>query len=148
MTQRLQDIMSAAYDRWTDGMGKDDFWAQLSPDEQVVVAIGNWNYQTENGGMIQWYDNGYATREAVAVLRQTLRALPEPVGAEALALLERFLTAIEWDDYPDPNRRPYPDCEDEDDQPGDIDAVCSPFYELNARLLEAVTAYVDRHFRV
>jgi hypothetical protein len=88
MSDRHQEIMDEAYDRWQahnkigrkviEDHGQDwynehrnstakfllwsmeDFWAQLSPREMVAVFTGNLNQQVQNGGWLQWHDNGYS----------------------------------------------------------------------------------------
>lgn len=62
--------MDNCYDRWQqhnrdikDGGLKwsyNDFIDQLTPYEKTAVILGNLNYQVENGGFMQWDDNGYS----------------------------------------------------------------------------------------
>lgn len=91
--ERLQNLMTIAYDRWESGWSKQDFWDQLNADERFAVFVGNLNYQVENGGFSQWWSNRYAEPEVVGYL---LRAC-ERVGTEAALkvgeLLKRFVKA-------------------------------------------------------
>ena len=98
----IQKLMDQAYDRWraADGMGKQDFWDQLDAAEKIAVFAGNLNYQVENGGFMQWIDNGYATIETVGfLLRLNLRLKTESAMAVSVLLdqVEAALGRIESD---------------------------------------------------
>ena len=64
-----QAIMDIAYALWQSKEGQN--WTHKEMLEQVTdgygfisrlaVQLGNLNYQVENGGWIQWYDNGYGS---------------------------------------------------------------------------------------
>ena len=55
-----QYVMNSVYDKWDNSvMDRKDFIKQLSDYEKIAVMFGNFNYQVENGGLHQWYDNGY-----------------------------------------------------------------------------------------
>lgn len=70
MSELFQATMDRAYDRWqaNQGMTQQAFWDQLDADERIAVFCGNLNYQVENGGFAQWFDNGYATDETLGFL--------------------------------------------------------------------------------
>jgi len=59
----MEHLMDMAYNMWSSdhSMGKEDFWLRLDYPERIAVFIGNLNYQVENGGFMQWHDNGYST---------------------------------------------------------------------------------------
>jgi hypothetical protein len=68
-----QRIMTEAYARWqsaeesstgragdlSDVTSREDFLSALTELQQDAVVVGNFNYQSENGGLEQWVDNGY-----------------------------------------------------------------------------------------
>lgn len=54
------DTTAQEEERWDDIWSQEEFWQQLYPIEKVAVYCGNLNYQVENGGWIQWIDNGLA----------------------------------------------------------------------------------------
>ena len=57
-----QKLMNEAYDLWksNDNWSKEEFFEQLDRKHRIAVALGNMNYQVENGGFSQWIYNGYA----------------------------------------------------------------------------------------
>lgn len=60
----LQKIMDEAYTFYDDNMSYNDFLDCLEgKDKSFVYAVvaGAFNYQVENGGFMQWIENGYAT---------------------------------------------------------------------------------------
>ncbi len=54
-----QFVMDRAYEKFDDGISREEFINRLSEYEKVAVIFGNFNYQVENGGLLQWADNGY-----------------------------------------------------------------------------------------
>ncbi len=58
-TSVWQSLMDSAYERQNGGVKKKDFVASLRGAEKAAVLLGNFNYQTENGGIAQWVSNGY-----------------------------------------------------------------------------------------
>lgn len=57
-----QLYMNRAYAGWVqnDDLDRDEFWDSLNLYEAIAVYTGNLNYQVENGGFLQWHDNGYS----------------------------------------------------------------------------------------
>lgn len=54
-------IMDQSYDIWKNkSMSRDEFLSKLSDYEKLAVKFGNFNYQVENGGLMQWDCNGYS----------------------------------------------------------------------------------------
>ena len=54
-------IMHSAYEIWQgNNMNRDEFLSKLSNYEELAVKFGNFNYQVENGGLMQWDMNGYS----------------------------------------------------------------------------------------
>lgn len=54
-------IMDQSYDIWkNNSMSRDEFLFKLSDYEKLAVKFGNFNYQVENGGLMQWDCNGYS----------------------------------------------------------------------------------------
>ena len=54
-------IMDQSYDIWkNNSMSRDEFLSKLSDYEKLAVKFGNFNYQVENGGLMQWDCNGYS----------------------------------------------------------------------------------------
>jgi len=64
----LQSILNLGYDRWrkTEGWAYHDMitWMKLEYGEfsALCILLGRYNYQVENGGHTQYYDNGYASK--------------------------------------------------------------------------------------
>jgi hypothetical protein len=86
--------MDAAYDKWNNqwkGVNYEEFVNRLDYAERLAVLTGNLNYQVENGGWVQWFDNRYG-KEA-PLLRQTL--LPYCERFESVAAVARIMdTAV------------------------------------------------------
>lgn len=63
---RIQQLMDEAYDQWqsNDNWSLEDFRRHIvknmTKEHLMAVQIGNLNYQVENGGFLQWHDNGYS----------------------------------------------------------------------------------------
>lgn len=97
MTDRHQTLMNQACDRWQKDrtMSKADFFDSLDADERFAVHTGNLTYQVQNGGFMQWRDNGYATPEAVGYLRHTLTRMGSPAATEVRKLLDQFASFTE-----------------------------------------------------
>lgn len=56
---KFQAIMNKAYEGYKPSMRYKDFLRSLDAKTAGLVALGNLNYQVENGGFHQWYSNGY-----------------------------------------------------------------------------------------
>ena len=70
-----QEISDKAHTRWEEGMSFEDFLGTCNEKEIVVVLIGKLNYQVENGGFIQWIDNGFSQPTPNTALWHFLNAL-------------------------------------------------------------------------
>jgi len=93
-----QELMDQAYQKWqNNNWTKQKFWNHLDFLERVAVFTGNLNYQVENGGFAQWFDNGYgdSTDQLVSILT-------EDIGTETAlkvsGLIETALSRQEYDD--------------------------------------------------
>jgi len=59
-TSIYQKLIDEAYDFWSSKKcNYEEFVNSLSPLHAEAVILGNLNYQVENGGFIQWYENDY-----------------------------------------------------------------------------------------
>lgn len=89
----LQEAMNSAYAIWkeNEGWNLEDFYFNLPPLERRAVALGNLNYQVENGGFTQWVFNGY--REAsLSTLRQIQREIEDSKWEELKQGIELALS--------------------------------------------------------
>jgi hypothetical protein len=61
-TDAWQDLMDTAYDKWQDHRewSHRQLLMNLDAAERKAVLLGNFHYQTCNGGLQQWVENGYA----------------------------------------------------------------------------------------
>lgn len=92
MTTPIQYLTTAAYARWRRNVGtwtKQDFWDQLSMDEREAVFVANFNYQVCDGGLVQWYDNGYGTDEVLDYLIRLCTRLATPAAKSVVYLLSQ-----------------------------------------------------------
>lgn len=53
-------VMDDCYDLWDSKMNRNNFLDNLSDYEKLSVQFGNFNDQVQNGGLIQWDQNGYS----------------------------------------------------------------------------------------
>ena len=91
-----QEISDQAHTRWVKGMSFEEFLATCNEKEIVVVLIGKLNYQVENGGFVQWIDNGFSQPTPNAALWHFLNALC--VEGSALAVvMDKALARYEED---------------------------------------------------
>ena len=68
-TDQWQALMDRAYDKWQGtGWNYRQFLLNLDAIERKAVILGNFHYQTTNGGLQQWVDNGYASGGGVDLL--------------------------------------------------------------------------------
>jgi hypothetical protein len=91
----LQLVMDSAYGLWRDNeqWSYEDFMFNIPALERRAVALGNLNYQVNNGGFMQWIDNGYA-KDTQHVLRVIAREIEDEAGYDQLKkALEMALAA-------------------------------------------------------
>lgn len=83
-----QSHMDAAYSRWRAASDTSyaDMLGACSPVERAAVLLGNLNYQVNNGGFMQWVDNGYALY--IEEVMGLLKRIGTPNAALILAQLE------------------------------------------------------------
>lgn len=55
-----QFIMTLSYEKWEQGMSRSQYLEQLTEYEKIAIQFGNFNFQVENGGLLQWHDNNYS----------------------------------------------------------------------------------------
>lgn len=84
--------MNQAYNKWgkEKNWNKQEFWDHINFQEKIAVALGNLNYQVENGGFEQWNDNGYYEIHC-SFLVSLLTKIPQsefPLLKQVLAFLE------------------------------------------------------------
>ena len=67
-----QTLMDSAYAKYTSELSAEAWMKLLTPSEKKAVVLGNFNYQVENGGVIQWIDNGYCMDivDLISVLKE------------------------------------------------------------------------------
>lgn len=142
-TQNWQALMNVAYDRWhKNEWSYEEMLDACTQSEREAVLLGNLNYQVNNGGFIQWVDNGYATRiaEVVDVL--------ESVGGSTISNIISMLNRV----YPYLNEGfknkgcagEYflrMDDEEYEDMIADLDELDSRFYAANEEFMVVVVAY-------
>lgn len=143
----LESIMEAAYEKYPE---KGPFLPTLSPRERNVVALGNLNYQVENGGFHQWVSNGYCSRMAVETLNEFLTKLGTPEALEVLGMVNKVADCVDLDatnmgfcgDY----WTDEPDYDEEDEEWGydpeqerinNLNSLDNRFYEINDALMQA-----------
>lgn len=150
-------LMARAYDRWRANAGAwsmAQFWAQLSPAEEVAVYFGNFNYQVENGGFSQWgpLGNGYGTPEVIASLLGHIGKMPPTDETRVVTgLIKRASSLFEDAAAGTANTDEY-DEDDWDEHDGDdnwtsLHRLDGPFYKVNHAFIEQVEAYLLANFK-
>jgi hypothetical protein len=96
---KTQDLMDAAYDRWTEGdlkgTSRYEFLSLLDDTTRFAVVLGNLNYQVENGGWCQWVGNGYCV--SYPFVLEALEALGTPIAKKVTAMVETVGLSLEQD---------------------------------------------------
>lgn len=95
-----QNLMDESYDLWKKEKNKNlsyvDFLDQVEKElsllHKVSVIFGKLNYQVENGGFLQWYDNGYSC--SIEELIETLEVNKQ--FNEVLKILENVRDSLEY----------------------------------------------------
>lgn len=92
-----QYLMDKAHDLWEKHRDWTyrDFVSHLSPLRKDAVLIGNFNYQIENGGFLQWDWNGYSeySGDIFRILDEFSAYSPEAakLANEVSSLINKFL---------------------------------------------------------
>lgn len=144
MTDTTQNLMNAAYDRYTDGMSKEDFMDQLSAAETIAVSVGNMNCQVENGGFSQWFYNGYGTSERVAFLIRLADRIDTDAAKQVRRILVNLASSQQSDQSGQSDVFGYDDEEEEDDFDDMNDWADTDYYAVNDAWLADVEAYLQK----
>jgi hypothetical protein len=137
----MEGIMEGAYDRWqANNWSQQEFWDQLDAAERFTVFIGNMNYQVENGGFIQWWDNYYATEENV---RYILRAC-DRIGTEASQNVSFILSKVLQILSPYDPRHPSMDEETFEEIYEHLSALDTIYYQIHERFLRDCEVYLNQ----
>lgn len=125
MTDITQQHMDTAYEKYRTIEWDRRYEAEgLTGKEIAATLLGNFNYQVENGGLVQWWDNGYAfekgpngtsTHVALAALVTNFRENDPEVAdkiVEAMAFVDRIPQKEAEGRFHDRHR----DYDDEDDE--------------------------------
>lgn len=96
--QTWQALCNIAYERWQEGGDLNDktydvFVEQLDDIFRIAVELKNLNYQVENGGFLQWEDNGYSVDcDSIQDTIQTFIATP--AGLEVLDIIQCWVGEV------------------------------------------------------
>jgi hypothetical protein len=138
--------MDAAYDRYSatarqpGGWTKDGLLDVAEGDELMAVPLGNFCYQVQNGGLMQWIGNGYATTFAVSLLKRALRNIATP-ATQAVA---EILAEAEEAGLEEPGQARYSDdgCDyDWECWRDTLNKLDSRFYEIDDQFLDDCEAF-------
>ena len=127
---KFQALMDKAYEGFTDRMSLVDFYKSLDSKTVQVVAFGNLNYQVENGGFLQWHDNGYGV--GYTDILQGLARLGTSEAVTMTKLLQQARSLLlTLDKRNDPE-------DDDDFEPVGLDAMDTAFYALAPAILQQI----------
>lgn len=143
-----QAILNIAYDRWQQkrGSSMESWFGSLTSLERGAVALGKMNQQVQNGGFMQWEDNGYMevmSDDAVAVLR----SMPKTKETkEAIDLIHEYREMSE--DIKGGSRRPSDDYESAEDSERELmdksDDLDGRYYKIEADLMKQAENYFTK----
>lgn len=133
-----QELMNRAYEEyqkheeWDEYQFIDSLEGTASRD---AVILGNLNYQVENGGWDQWWENGYGPRDYQSLIK-ILSSINTSSSLKVLNLLKRAARILTNKKY---NVK--------------LDKLDDMYYEINEQFMEDVDKYllsfpVDKQFHV
>ena len=145
MTDLHQKLMDTAYDRYkSEGISRAEFLDSLSAQERFAVHTGNFCYQVQNGGFMQWWDNQYGTAEVVEYL---LRAMAR-VGTETTKKVEDLLLVYKKSMELRKRDRRDRDCYDADgdweEMSKELDGLETAFYAIDDQFLKDCEAHLQK----
>jgi len=132
MDKDHQILMDEVYDLWRAEPTKKrlNIAESLSPLHKIAVQLGNLNYQVENGGFMQWIDNGYCEEDLYDLIDICNKAIELKINNFSMLLnllnkvkeLPEEKTEIEEYNCSHCHGMGYEEYEDEDDN-GNIEIV-------------------------
>jgi len=101
-----QKLMNKAYDLWSTEEGKklsySDFLDVVSDKfgklYSNAVITGNLNYQVENGGFYQWFENGYVIDLGDLIIFFEENFKENEINEKVKNLLNRVIDILDWYD--------------------------------------------------
>lgn len=137
---KTQALMDQAYARFKANRqwSKQDFWDQLDAQERIAVFAGNLNYQVENGGFMQWFDNGYATDEVTGFLIRLCQRIGSPTSDKVEMILRDFLDHTRGRNSRDD------DADDWDSLFELLEPLNTRYYEINNQFMSDVETYLGK----
>jgi len=147
-----QKLMNSARAKWIDNRGAKGSLGSCTKLEKIATLLGNLNYQTLNGGFVQWVDNGYGL-----YAKEVVEALDEvcgPGSERIKEMVEELIPHIDfnkpqtgWDDYwiYDSSSGYERDHEEEENSEGFgiAESFDSEFYALNEKWFKHVNTYFN-----
>ena len=137
----FEKIMRKAYNKYPK-TNDVPFFSVLTPREKEVVALGNLNYQVENGGFTQWVDNGYCSRESTTALFSFLKSLGTVEADKVTKMIRKVCKYVNLDAEHKGCLGGY--LKDEGYEPTELfDEFTSQFYKINNILLDSAEEFLS-----
>jgi hypothetical protein len=150
-TSCWQNLMDNAYDKWGiskktgKSWGYRQFLNNLDAVERKAVVLGNFHYQTCNGGIQQYIDNGYATGSG-----KDLLTILDEMDTESSRRVKRIVEgAFQHVDFDGENRgfgENYWNEDWVDDEPpacyDEVDKLTDEYYEFYDDFVKDVEAFL------
>lgn len=142
-----QELMDRAYDKWQKNLGWSyrRFLLSLDTVERKAVLLGNFHYQTCNGGIQQWIDNGYASsggKDVLTILEEMDTELSQRVAKIVRGVLQYVDLSADnigfGEDY-------WLESWDDDNQPAcydEVDKLTDEYYEFYEEFVPEVEQYL------
>jgi hypothetical protein len=99
-----QELMDKAYELYDDSLSYENFLYEITKKlgQLYVDAVitGNLNYQVENGGFTQWYENGYSnTIDQLNYFFSNNFLQNNEIIKKILQILENVKKIIDWQEH-------------------------------------------------
>lgn len=138
----IDRLMDEAYKLWQDHENdnpskrwdQEDFYRHVMMDlsgfHALACVLGNLNYQVENGGFVQYLDNGYA-EAAEWFMRSAFDNLDTEATKRVSELVGRFYSRLRW----------YKLLDENDDCSNYFNDLDEAFYKVNEQFMADLEAY-------
>lgn len=141
-----QTLMDRAYAKYKghNDWDNETFLDHCDLAERFAIVLGNFNYQVENGGFIQWWDNRYGTPRTMEELKRYLTQIGTDKAMKALELVNKFANIVR-------GKNPRTNSFDEDEWNGVSEKTSkldSTYYNINGELMEDVEFFITKTFKV
>ncbi len=139
MSNLHQKLMDTAYERWNAKWNKEEFHDSLDAQERFAVHTGNFCYQVQNGGFMQWWDNRYGTPSTVEYLIRAMERMNTPTAKTVGDMLQVFKESMRQRDP-----RTNIDEDEWEEMRSELDGLDTDFYKIDDQFLADCEAHLQK----